>query len=286
MPQYHSPGHPSNLKTYCIHCKGNIPYSPLAAQNLCASCENMATASDRAVSVASEDEEDFVDAQEEIAPTNDERDDDESSVTETGVGREFRGEDMDLDGEEAGPEEMEVDLFESTFGQTKAEESCVEDEIATISTRFVAAEHTKGCTSIRGPPTPTPDSSNFDTASAQALERCDHPPPNPIKDRSWALRRLTRFHDRAKDLIPRLPLPAHRYWIGVLHMGKNPDIFKVEKDFLWLKGNRFSTVQTVRIPPLPIHSLRANHISDLAHVPAEHSRRQVRLAARTRDSGF
>lgn len=203
------------------------------------------------MSVCSADEEDFVDAQEDWTQADEEGEDDGSSEVDSGpIGREHRGEDMDLDGEDAGTEEVEEDLFESTFGgkftETTADE--VEDEIkiAPPSAPFVAAEHSKGCSSARGPTTPPPSLSHPASAAAQQPhETCEHPPPDPHRDRSWALRRLERFHHRAKEFIPQLPLGQHRVWIGVLRPERNTENFKGEKDFVWFKGNRLTTVETI-----------------------------------------
>lgn len=190
----------------------------------------------RGTSVASENE-DYVDAAEEIVPTDDEGEEDAKPFVDHGpMGREYRGEDRDSLGSEAGDGEMEDDLFESTFGNKTTGDTDDEDEIAPSKNDFVDIEHSKGCNSARGPPTPPPNNNtNFTSNITQTnMELCDHPPPDPIKDRSWALRRLERFHLRAKELIPRLPLKEERYWIGVLSDEKNSETFKNEKDFVWM----------------------------------------------------
>lgn len=74
------------------------------------------------------------------------------------------------------------------------------------------------------------------------------PPPaliDPVKDVRSTLKQQHRFHLKAKALTPRLPLAAHRYWICVLHIDKKPRNATSEKHFIWMKGNRFTTVQTI-----------------------------------------
>jgi hypothetical protein len=184
------------------------------------------------------DDEQFESAQEQIIEDEGEEDDYGSSVTELSpMGKEYRGEDMDSDVEGAG----EGDLFSSTFPDA-AEESCEDEETAPAPSKpaFISIEHAKGCTSTPGPSTPPPEKSRSSSAQLAGPR-----PPNPQKDLSWNLRRLKGFYLRTKELIPRLPLAEHRYWIGVLNVGKNPDNFKCEKDFIWMKGNRKTTVQTV-----------------------------------------
>ena len=164
-------------------------------------------------SINGDEDEEFVDAQEELAFSNSEAgddDDESSSLTDPGlIGRPFRGEDMDID-------DVEEDLFESTFGQKASTQESDNDDV-------VAEEHTKGCDSSHRPPTPE------DAAPATSTQPQGPRPINVHRDRSWQLRRLTRFYDRAKELIPRLPLASHRYWIGVLVTEKSVENFKAEK---------------------------------------------------------
>lgn len=170
-------------------------------------------------SINGDDDEEFVDAQEELASRNSEAsnddEDEESLLTDPGlIGRQYRGDDMDID-------EVEEDLFESTFGQKPTEDS--DDENAGD---FVATEHTKGCSPSHRPP--TPEESTRATGTRPQGPR----PINVHRDRSWQLRRLSRFYLRAKELIPRLPLASHRYWIGVLVTEKSVENFKAEKGMI------------------------------------------------------
>lgn len=63
------------------------------------------------------------------------------------------------------------------------------------------------------------------------------------------MRKHRILHDKALSLKPQLPLQAHRYWIAVLNTagptGKNHAGATKERDFLWMKGNRKTTVETV-----------------------------------------
>lgn len=65
------------------------------------------------------------------------------------------------------------------------------------------------------------------------------------KKRSRLLVAHEKFHKHAIQFIPRLPLPAHRYWIGVLNIDRKPKNAKDEKHFTWMKGNRMTTIQTI-----------------------------------------
>ncbi|EME81142.1 uncharacterized protein MYCFIDRAFT_176455 [Pseudocercospora fijiensis CIRAD86] len=90
-------------------------------------------------------------------------------------------------------------------------------------------------------------------ASAQRttdLFRAQAEKPTIPRDLGKSLRAFQKFHTRVLHLIPRLPnwssLPARRYWIAVLHMDRKPTSSSLsEKDFLWMKGNRFSTISTI-----------------------------------------
>ncbi|KAK3706163.1 hypothetical protein LTR37_012864 [Vermiconidia calcicola] len=226
-----------------------------------------------------EDEAEFVDAQEEVcsesgaitnkkAASEGQVDEDGDSVTEKD------GTEMDVDDQEVGEEEdggtevygdeeEEEDLFGQTFGPSSAsaamnqdgDEDEDEDEYEArggqtkhqpnkqpTSTRrtklegFDKSEHARGCTNTHTPSTPP----NSPRANSPALLG-----PDPIKDLSPNLKRLKYFHARAIELIPRLPLAAHRYWIGVLNLDVNPKTFSKEEHFTWMKGNRFTTVETV-----------------------------------------
>ncbi|THV73367.1 hypothetical protein D6D29_09154 [Aureobasidium pullulans] len=52
------------------------------------------------------------------------------------------------------------------------------------------------------------------------------------------------LHQKATKLIPH-HLPPSRYWTAILHHSIAPNKAKVEKDFIWMKGSRFNTVETI-----------------------------------------
>ena len=169
-----------------------------------------------------DEDEEFVDAQEELVSRNSEAGDDDedeaNSLTDPGpIGRQYRGEDMDID-------EVEEDLFESTFGQEPTEDSGDED-----NGDFVATEHNQACSPSHRPATPE------ESTRATGTQLQGPRPINLHRDRSWQLRRLSRFYLRAKELIPRLPLASHRYWIGVLVTEKSVENFKAEKGMISLR---------------------------------------------------
>lgn len=233
----------------------------------------------------SEDEDEFVDAEEKIVSDHEDEVDGEEDEDETVVdeNQDEEDEDMesDIEGEEEGPmhrqdrgEDMddvegagdgdEDDLFESTFG-TKKQDSDDSDndsdndsdiimtgskKLTKWKTDFNPSEHTNGCDPIHRPSTPSDDgndnnNNNNKKAPPKPTAPAGPKPPNPHRDRSPNLRRLMTFHTKSLHLIPRLPLAPHRYWIGVLRPDKSMQNAKAEKDFLWMKGNRYTTVRTV-----------------------------------------
>ncbi|THY19223.1 hypothetical protein D6D01_07113 [Aureobasidium pullulans] len=52
------------------------------------------------------------------------------------------------------------------------------------------------------------------------------------------------LHQKATKLIPH-HLPPSRYWTAILHHSVAPNKAKFEKDFIWMKGSRFNTVETI-----------------------------------------
>ncbi|KAK3051440.1 hypothetical protein LTR09_007463 [Extremus antarcticus] len=100
---------------------------------------------------------------------------------------------------------------------------------------FAPAEHTPACNDVHRPstPSPSPDGKRF------------IPPPDHTKDLSRNAQHVHKFHLRSLNCIPRLPLAAHRYWIGVLNVGESGAKLNNEKQFTWMRGNRLTTVETV-----------------------------------------
>ena len=109
---------------------------------------------------------------------------------------------------------------------------------------FIDGEHTPGCSCnyIRRASTPPLAHGQGSSAPVQLPNRT-----------TYVSRHLTmhyRLHIRAMELIPRLKEHhtldwPRRYWIAVLLEGKKPKNANSEKDFIWMKGNKFSTVSTI-----------------------------------------
>ncbi|KAK5135727.1 hypothetical protein LTR08_004713 [Meristemomyces frigidus] len=178
-----------------------------------------------AKSAADDDDGEFVDAREEPAPTD---------------GAAAAGEDVDIEAEE--------DLFASTFAnkarQTprRAGQGDDEDDEYDSPSSRVTSAHPPQTLPTTTPPPPPPNT--------QKPPPPPHPPPSNLyptapQDFSPSLRAHQRFRARCIPFIPRLPLPAHRYWIGVLPADRKPHNIREEKQVVWMKGNRVTTVQTV-----------------------------------------
>ncbi|KAF2487378.1 hypothetical protein BDY17DRAFT_319925 [Neohortaea acidophila] len=224
-------------------------------------------------SYSSDEEEDaFVDAQEEVAAyengemmareigaeisrrTNT---DFENNFT-TGASR-----DEEMEWEQVANGEDERDLFESAFPEPSSNESEDEGPADEADRKLPSTSlKPKSATKPNDMPPPakplktaasskTSQHPNTTTTSKAAPPASHLPnfgppgPPDPVKSLSPVLKFYRDIHVRAKDLIPRLPLAPHRYWIGVLHIGVKSRTFNQEKHFTWMKGNRFTTVRTV-----------------------------------------
>lgn len=171
------------------------------------------------------------------------------------------------------------DLFASTFGsQTKDEDADSDIEIvdapafdAALKAKgfaFDPSEHSNGCIRNRIPTLPlptqsTPKSTTPETRPARKKREAPEKDvygqpfdgrtkigPDYDRDLSDHLRKHFRFHSKVYDLVPRVPHWEdldwnRRYWIAVLLEGKKPKNANSERDFVWMKGNRFSTVRTV-----------------------------------------
>lgn len=70
--------------------------------------------------------------------------------------------------------------------------------------------------------------------------------PDDLRDVSKAFKDEKRWHDKIAPLHPVSNMAPHRYWIGVLHRGLQPKNACKETHFTWMKGNRLTTVETVR----------------------------------------
>jgi hypothetical protein len=128
--------------------------------------------------------------------------------------------------EEIGPSD---DLFGQTFGMNDQPDSV--DEPSTPSAMDTEVENDPPAPS--SPPIPTP------SAPLGPL------PIDVEKDLSRNQRNLRKFHARAVQVVPRIHLPAHRYWVGVYNVNEKPHTTLKETSFTWMRGNRLTTVETV-----------------------------------------
>lgn len=134
--------------------------------------------------------------------------------------------------------------------------------------------HTKGCTPTPNnrrhstPPVPEPDL--IITGSTTAPKEKTTPPPTITniskakdtkesgrlrqgadidRDLYEGLRRHFKFHNRVLKLIPNPNAPdfdwSRRYWIAVLMLDRNPKSAATQRDYVWMKGNRLTTGQTI-----------------------------------------
>lgn len=178
-----------------------------------------------------------------------------------------------LDGEDSAPEQDVPfdDLFAETFVGAKTEATSkvkesieIEEEGAdasnnsiTFTTSNPSKLFTSGIHTTKIHSNNSENSNNHTTTPPPPQTMSSRPPPAPRRrpdlkcDLSTDLLRHSKFHTRAQLLIPRLPNHENfdwtrRYWIAVLIQGKRPTKSNIsEKDFVWMKGNRFSTVATV-----------------------------------------
>lgn len=70
--------------------------------------------------------------------------------------------------------------------------------------------------------------------------------PDPDKDMSKQLKYYHKLHASAQAAKPRERLPDHRYWIVIVPNGKYHHTPSARKQFFYFKGNRWTTVETIR----------------------------------------
>ena len=162
-------------------------------------------------------------------------------------------------------EEVEDDLFQMYFGKNAKSPPVSDDEdcnsdasISNIKSKqrgispFDPVDHINDACNSRAASTPPPSvkrestTSSIHPATAPSTEPLSLI-PNPVTDLSPAMRSQTKLHIRGKQLIPKLELASHRYWIGVLLAEKKPYPLAnlTEKHFVWMRGNRLSTIETI-----------------------------------------
>ena len=214
--------------------------------------------------VVTDQREDDVDVQHSEGGEDDEEDDDDDLFAKAfgNVDKRPPQED-DSEDENAGNEDDDSD--DSRGVATKLSAKAKGKQRAT-DYDFVKYEHTDDCNGARSASTPpgsptikpeiskTPSIPDYgadarrSTSTAPLVAPQQPPQPkeaNLERDQSRALKFHRKFHDKAYQLRPRLPLASHRYWIGVLNVDRKPINAKDEKHFTWMKGNRFTTVATV-----------------------------------------
>ncbi|KAI7208141.1 hypothetical protein KC333_g9240 [Hortaea werneckii] len=175
-------------------------------------------------------------------------------------------------------EEDVDDLFTTTFGagdnghasEDDGDDDGVDntkDQPKTDSLNNTAKDdHEDGCNHNRGvstpPQSPSTKGKKAPASASNARQEANNkhsqntakplssPPiiekePRPDKD-EWRPRKLHRkFHERAKACKPQLKLAEHRYLIAVASPERDASRCKDEKHFVWMKGNRMTTVETV-----------------------------------------
>jgi hypothetical protein len=114
-------------------------------------------------------------------------------------------------------------------------------------------QHSSGCSGSRGastsPATPPPQATQASETQIQSEDKLgerDWHGPDDLRDVAKPFLREKRWHDKVAHLHPDVPLASHRYWIGVLNVGQDPRTASKETHFTWMKGNRLTTVETVR----------------------------------------
>ncbi|GAB1740139.1 hypothetical protein NU219Hw_g5056t1 [Hortaea werneckii] len=168
-------------------------------------------------------------------------------------------------------EEDADDLFTTTFGAGDNEHASDDDGdddgvnhakslLKTNKLKDATKDdHEDGCNHNRGvstpPESPSTKSKKAPASASNARQETNNkhlssPPvierePRPDKD-EWRPRKLHRkLHERAKACKPQLKLAEHRYLIAVASPERDASRCKDEKHFVWMKGNRMTTVETV-----------------------------------------
>jgi len=110
-------------------------------------------------------------------------------------------------------------------------------------------EHTPGCSNTRSastPPATPPHPLNSAPKTDSKPEQKIWAGPDDLRDLAKAFQREKRWHEKVAHLHPSFVLPPHRYWIGILNPGLVPRTACKEGHFTWMKGNKYTTVETIR----------------------------------------
>jgi len=111
------------------------------------------------------------------------------------------------------------------------------------------SEHTPGCSNTRGASTPPTTPPHQPTSAPQPNSKPEQKiwaGPDDLRDVAKAFQREKRWHEKVAGLRPSFALAPHRYWIGVLNPGLVPRTACKEAHFTWMKGNKYTTVETIR----------------------------------------
>lgn len=154
------------------------------------------------------------------------------------------------------------DLFASTFGNKAAAQSVIDisddddDEEGRVEGEANAtARQTRR---LSTPPLPIPEAPSIHAPKPAPPAKKERnrlrPGANIYNDVTKLLKVAYKRHEQAfthlskipNHSLPAYPWPSRRYWIAVQLENKTPDKVRSEKDYIWMKGNRFTTVRTVR----------------------------------------
>ncbi|KAH9825458.1 hypothetical protein Tdes44962_MAKER04159 [Teratosphaeria destructans] len=199
------------------------------------------------------EEENFVDASEELeggaqdvqrtvqeVPDNDDDDDLFSKIQpKFPAARDDDEDGSDQEAEDGSEAETTPRIVECDCAGGKHNKSC-------HATRSVSTPAGSQSQTIKKEQSPSSDAVQITGSKVKTPARPKLPEESDLeKDYSKDLARFRKWHERMKLLIPRLHLPEHRYWIGVLPVGRKPRNATTEKHMTWMKGNRMTTISTV-----------------------------------------
>lgn len=159
-------------------------------------------------------------------------------------------------------EEMKENIQVNKTSGTEAHTAAYQAVLKKLSAAS-QGQHAPDCSGSRGASTPPPASPTtppLQIASRSASGPSTQPDskaepqqeekvwlgPDDLRDVSRTIVAEKRWHNKVAHLHPAYPLAEHRYWIGVLNRGLHYRTACKESHFTWMKGNRLTTVETVR----------------------------------------
>lgn len=154
------------------------------------------------------------------------------------------------------------DLFASTFGNKAAAQSVIDisDDEDEGEGQGGVDDNTpsRQARRLSTPPLPIPEAPSIHAPKPAPPAKKERnrlrPGANIYNDVTKLLKVAYKRHEQAfthlskipNHSLPAYPWPSRRYWIAVQLENKTPDKVRSEKDYIWMKGNRFTTVRTVR----------------------------------------